>query len=157
MHILPYMEEGELYKQFKLDEPWDSENNLKLVERMPKILSSPRVSVKHSGFTVYQGFAGPGSAFEPGQKLAYPASFTDGASNTIMIAESSIAVPWTKPADMPFDPEKDLPNFGKAYGSKPLVTLADGSVRIVDTKKVSATTLKAAITTAGGEVLGEDW
>ncbi|HEV3438558.1 MAG TPA: DUF1559 domain-containing protein [Gemmata sp.] len=157
VHVLPYIEEKELYKQFKLDEPWDSENNLKLVERMPKILASPRVSVKVPGFTVYQGFAGPGSLFQPGAKLIFPFSITDGTSNTIMIAESSVAVPWTKPADLPFDLDKDLPDFGKAYGSKPLVAMCDGSSRIVDTKTVSATTLKAAITINGGEVLGADW
>src|SRR5258708_1665192 len=28
--LLPYLEQNELYKQFKMDEPWDSENNLKL-------------------------------------------------------------------------------------------------------------------------------
>jgi len=157
IHLLPYIGEGELYKEFKLDQPWDSENNLKLVERMPKILVSPRVSVKTYGFTVYQGFAGPGSLFQPGAKLRFPASITDGTSNTIMIAESSVAVPWTKPADLPFDLDKDLPDFGKAYGGKPLVALCDGSVRIVDTNKISAATLKAAITISWGDILGADW
>ena len=157
VRLLPYIEQGELYKRFRIDEPWDSENNLKLVERMPKTLTSPRVTVKKPGFTVYQGFAGPGSVFEPGKVLHFPASITDGTSNTIMIAESSVAVPWTKPADLAFNPDKDLPDFGKAYGAKPLVALCDSSVRIVNTKTVSEETLKSAITTAGGEVLGADW
>ena len=34
--ILPYIEQDVLYKQFKLDEPWDSEHNKKLLEKMPK-------------------------------------------------------------------------------------------------------------------------
>src|SRR5262249_41965572 len=34
--ILPYIEEDNLYKQFRLDEPWNSEHNLKLLEKMPK-------------------------------------------------------------------------------------------------------------------------
>src|SRR5262245_10717321 len=29
VQILPFIEQDELYKQFKLDEPWDSENNKK--------------------------------------------------------------------------------------------------------------------------------
>ena len=33
--ILPYVEESELYRQFKLEEPWDSANNKKLIEKMP--------------------------------------------------------------------------------------------------------------------------
>src|SRR5262245_59728137 len=35
--ILPYIEEDALYRQFKLDEPWDSPHNKKLIAKMPKI------------------------------------------------------------------------------------------------------------------------
>jgi hypothetical protein len=157
VQILPYLEEGNLYNQFKLDEPWDSESNLKLIEKMPESFASPRVSVKSAGFTVFQGFAGKGSLFEPGKKQSYPASITDGTSQTIMVTESSIAVPWTKPADLPFDIDKELPDFGKAYGARPLAAMCDGSVRFVDTKKVSSKTLKSAITTSAGDILGADW
>jgi type II secretory pathway pseudopilin PulG len=38
-----------------------------------------------------------------------------------------------------------------------LVALADGSVRAVSAKKISHVTWKAAMTPAGGEVLGNDW
>lgn len=155
--LLPYLEEGPLFKQFKLDEPWDSPTNRKLLERMPKVFASPRVTVKAAGHTVYQGFAGPGALFEPGRTLVFPASIPDGTSNTILAVEASTAQPWTKPADLPFDEKKDLPDVGKAYGSKPLAALCDGSVRTLDLTKTSPQTLKAAITTSGGEVLGTDW
>jgi hypothetical protein len=157
VHLLPYIEADNLYKQFKLDEPWDSEHNKKLLAQMPKVFASPRVKVKEGGHTTYLGFAGPGSAFEPGKELQLPASFTDGTSNTILAVESSTAYPWTRPIDLPFDPKAELPAFGKAYGNKPLCALCDGSTRILDLSKISGVTLKAAITTAGGEVLGTDW
>jgi len=35
--ILPFIEQDALYKQFKLDEPWDSEHNKKLIPLMPRI------------------------------------------------------------------------------------------------------------------------
>jgi hypothetical protein len=155
--ILPYLEEAELHKQFKLDQPWDGEDNKKLLAKMPKVFASPRVMVKAAGHTVYQGFAGPGALFEPGKQLLFPASIPDGTSNTILAVETSVAVAWTKPADLPFDEKKDLPDIGKAFGSKPLAVLCDGSVRTVDLTKMSAVTLKSAITVAGGEVLGDDW
>ncbi|MFL5242254.1 MAG: DUF1559 domain-containing protein [Gemmataceae bacterium] len=155
--LLPYLEQDKLYKQFKLDEPWDSENNKKLLAEMPEFYASPRVVVKKKGYTVYQGFAGEGSLFEPGTKLRFPAAIADGTSNTILAVESSLAVPWTKPADLPFDVKKDLPDIGKAYGAKPLAALCDGSVRILNLKTITPDTLKAAITIAGGEVLGADW
>src|SRR5205814_6093315 len=31
VHILPFIEQVNLYKQFRLDEPWDSEHNKKLI------------------------------------------------------------------------------------------------------------------------------
>lgn len=156
VRLLPYLEQAELFKQFKLDQAWDSEANKKLLAKMPAVFSSPRVRVKLPGHTVYQGFAGPGSVFEPGKELRI-LSITDGTSNTILAVESSLAVAWTKPVDLPFDEKKDLPDIGKAYGAKPLAVLCDGSVRTLDLTTLSATTLKAAITRAGGEVLGSDW
>jgi hypothetical protein len=155
--ILPALEQGELYKKFKLDEPWNSEHNKKLIEKMPVIFLSPRVTVKKKGFTVYQGFAGPGTLFEPGKKMRYPASIPDGTANTIMAVESSIAVPWSRPADVPFDVKKDVPNIGKAYNANPLAALCDGSVRTLNLKTLTQETFKNAITVADGRVLGADW
>jgi len=157
VQVLPYLDQSELHKQFKFDQPWDSDTNKKLLAKMPKVFVSPRVKVKATGHTVYQGFAGPGALFEPGKQLLFPASIPDGTSNTIMCVESSVAAAWTKPADLPFNEKADLPDFGKAYGSKPLIVMCDGSVRTLDTTKTSAQTIKHAITVAGGEVLGSDW
>jgi hypothetical protein len=158
VHLLPYLlNQAELHKQFKLDEPWDSDANKKLLAKMPKVFDDPRVKVRLAGHTVYQGFAGPDAVFEPGKQLLFPASIPDGTSNTIMFVESSVAVAWTKPADLPFDEKKDLPDFGKAYGSKPLIVMCDGSTRVLDLTRTSAKTIKAAITRSGGEVLGPDW
>jgi hypothetical protein len=157
VELLPYLEQKELYNEFKRDQPWDSDHNKKLLARMPKVFASPRVTVKAAGHTVYQGFAGPGALFEPGKKMTMPASIPDGTSNTVLAVEASVAVAWTRPADLPFDEKKDLPDIGKAYGAKPLVALCDGSVRVLDMTKLTANTLKAAITVGGGEVLGADW
>ena len=156
IRLLPYLDQEELFKRFKADEPWDSENNLKLLDAMPKVYSSPRVFVKKMGFTVYQGFDGKDTAFESSSRIKIGA-IADGTSNTILMVESSAAVPWTKPVDLPFDEKKDLPDFGKSFDGKPLVSLCDGSVRVLDLKKIKAETLKNAITTADGNVLGDDW
>ena len=36
VHILPYLDEMQLYEQFNLDEPWNSPHNLTLVDKMPE-------------------------------------------------------------------------------------------------------------------------
>lgn len=40
VHLLPYLGHADLYEQFKLDEPWDSSNNLPLLDKMPDIFRS---------------------------------------------------------------------------------------------------------------------
>ena len=38
--LLPFLNQEDLYKQFHLDEPWDSEHNLPLVKKMPDCYAS---------------------------------------------------------------------------------------------------------------------
>src|SRR5205814_7143349 len=100
--ILPYIEQDQLYKQFKLDEPWDSDHNKKLLDKMPKTFEIPEAKAK-PGHTFYQVFTGPETVFplDATKKLRFPASFTDGTSNTLAIVEAANPVPWTKPEDIP--------------------------------------------------------
>jgi hypothetical protein len=123
---------------------------------MPDVFASPRLKLKSKGYTVYQGFTGKGALFGSNEKFFFT-NVTDGTSNTLFAVEATAAVPWTKPADIPYDEKKDLPDFGKAFGSTPLGAMLDGSVRVLDTKKISLATLKAAVTPSGGEILGADW
>jgi hypothetical protein len=146
-----------LHKQFKLTEPWDSKHNLTLLAKMPKVFASPRVTVKSKGYTVYQVFSGPDAVFNAGKTSFKIATIPDGTSNTLYAVETSTAVPWTKPADIPFDKDKPVADIGKAYGGKPLGTMMDGSARVLDLKRILPETLKNAIMPADGNVLGKDW
>jgi hypothetical protein len=155
--LLPYLEQDKLYKEFKLDEPWDSKHNIKLLDKMPDIYRSPRVKLKGKGNTVYQVFRGPNAPFGGRGTPRIPASFPDGTSNTILAVEATDAVPWTKPADLAFDRTKAVPDFGKAFGKKPGAVLTDGSVRVLDLNTITEMTLKNAIDPADGFPLGADW
>jgi hypothetical protein len=156
VQLLPFIEQNQLYTQFKLDEAWDSKTNKDLLEKMPTLFDSPRVKVKTKGYTPYQGFTGKGALFGTNEKFWFT-NVTDGTSNTLFAVEATDTVPWTKPADIPYDEKKDLPDFGKAFDHKPCAAMLDGSVRVLDTKKISMATLKAAVTPNGGEILGPDW
>ncbi|CAN5165334.1 hypothetical protein BH11PLA2_BH11PLA2_43020 [soil metagenome] len=156
VHILPYIEQDALYKQFKLDEPWDSPNNKPLIAKMPKAYSDPRVPLKE-GETIYKVFTGKEALFETnsGRKFS---QVTDGLSNTIMAVEGGEPVIWTKPDDIVFDSTKDLPKLELPGGLKDInVLMADGSVRRINLDKVSAATLKIAIGINDGMVLPGDW
>jgi hypothetical protein len=152
--ILPFIEQDQLYKQFHLDEPWDSAHNKKLLAQMPKVYVMP--NSKETTKTFYQCFVGKGAFFEGKKGRKFPAEFTDGTSNTIMCVEAANPVPWTKPEDLPFNPDKPLPKLGGHFSGGFNAGLCDGSVRFVS-NKISEKTLKAAITVNGGEVLGSDW
>src|SRR5262245_33814761 len=152
--ILPYLgkEEGELYKQFKLDEPWDSPHNKKLIEKMPRVFKHPRAGDK-PGLTRYQGFVGTGMIFDPDPaRRASLVTIKDGTSNTLLYAEAAEAVEWTKLADMTYDAKKPLPKLYAGWQGKGFFTaFADGSVRFIKAT-VPEATLRALITPSGGEV-----
>jgi hypothetical protein len=154
--LLPFLEEEALYKEFKLDEPWDSPHNLRLLPRMPRFYRTPLPGLAEPDRTRYQVFMGKGTAFEGVRGLRLPDDFPDGTSNTILVVEAAEAVPWTKPADLAYDPDGPLPPLGALSREWFHAALVDGSVRKVP-RKVSERTLRAAITRNGGEVLGDDW
>lgn len=53
--LLPYIEANDLYKQFHLDEPWDSAHNKPLIEKMPAVFASPHLGdvLRAKGLTSY--------------------------------------------------------------------------------------------------------
>jgi hypothetical protein len=154
--LLPYLGQKKLYEEFKLDEPWDSRHNIKLLNKMPNVFRSPRVALRSKSNTVYQVFTGANAVFGHPRPLGL-AQIPDGTSNTIFAVEWSNSVPWTKPADIPFDRKKALPEFGKAYGKRPLAVMFDGSTRVLNLEKITEATLKNAIDPLDGNVLGKDW
>lgn len=155
VQILPFVEQEYAFTQYNMNEPWDGPNNIRLLERMPKIYQVPGTDKKTKpGHTYYQVFVGGGAAFENGRGMRF-GDFSDGASNTIMVVEAAEAVPWTKPDDLPYSPSAPLPKLGGHFRGGFQAAYADGSVRFIP-DSISEKTLRALITRAGAEPLGGD-
>lgn len=154
--ILPFLEKETLYKQFRLEEPWNSPHNLTLLDKMPTIYaySGPNSVKSLPRHTYFQVLVGKGTAFESREGLRVPEDFPDGSSKTILILEGEPPVPWTKPADLPYDPDRPLPKFWIVRDGGYNAAFADGSVMFLDGRNPDRT--RARITRNGGEKIPVD-
>jgi hypothetical protein len=158
VHLLPYLGEEKLYKEFHLDESWDSEHNKKLIARMPAVFRGASRKLSDEGKTTYLAPVGNEVAFTGNATgRRFPTEFPDGTSNTILLvqADEAHAVEWTRPQDLKIDLDQPQAGLGLQAGSY-VVALADGYVHVIS-PGVTKATLRAAFTANGGEVLGADW
>lgn len=151
VHILPFIEEQGLYQQFHMDEPWDSEHNIKLLDQMPAYFSHPDFDVA-VGKTVFQVPIGDDVMFNTEQQTRFR-EVLDGLSNTIMIATSDAqsAVEWSKPQDLEIDLDNPAKSLGMVNGTTS-VMMGDGALQRIDAS-IDSQTLKALFTHAGGEAI----
>jgi DNA-directed RNA polymerase subunit RPC12/RpoP len=150
VHLLPFLDQDKLYKEFHLQEPWDSEHNRRLVERMPDVYRS-NPSLALAGKTTYLGPVNAACFFSGAPKGLGVADISDGPENTIAVvdADDSRAVPWTKPEDLPYDPAQPRSGLAARYGGY-LALFADGRVHTLP-ENTPEDTLKGLFTRAGGE------
>jgi hypothetical protein len=130
--LLPYLgdEARNVFSQYKPNEPWDSENNKKLIEKMPAIY--------RSGFTEWDGTFKTRYLVPVGENTVFPANgqkvtlaeigTKNGTSNTIAIVEAATtsAVIWTKPDDLVIDFKQPHKGLGDPKQLLTVVT-CDGS------------------------------
>jgi Protein of unknown function (DUF1559) len=129
--ILPFIEQENVYRLFKQDEPWDSEHNKKLSDLAIKTYMDPRAELK-PGQTNYKAIVGDAAMFDAVKGRRF-AEVTDGLSNTLMVMAGGDPVPWAKPDDYDYDPKKEFPaDYAKAFDDALLVLFADGSVRAIN-------------------------
>jgi hypothetical protein len=149
--ILPYIEQEALYKQYNLNEPWDSENNKKVLDKMPAVYRHPSEAGQAPNAS-YFALTGEGGIFseDASAKGTSFAQIRDGTSNTVLAVEAKRDIPWTKPEDVPFDTQRDVPKLGGFFHEGYAAALADGSVHFIRST-LDPKVLKAMFTVNGNE------
>jgi Protein of unknown function (DUF1559) len=140
VELLPYLRLGDkglaLYRQYRLNEPWDSPSNKQVLEQIPEPYRSPFDDPKSTN-SGHFALVGPGTAFE-GSNGVRIRDISDGTQGTLLVVESRRKIPWTKPEDIPFDPNKELPELGGFMRGQLNAVFADGTMRTLDLAKVGA-------------------
>jgi hypothetical protein len=151
--VLPYVEEDNLYKEIYNGQfgrpgsnPKEFWNNPALLNRRPPIYGT---LMKDPQATCYRVFVGNGAAFEKDRALGEE-DFPKGTSTTILIVEAGEAVPWTKPDELLYDPDKPLPALGGHFRDGFYAAFADGTVKFIP-KTTDEKTIRGMIVRAGGK------
>jgi prepilin-type processing-associated H-X9-DG protein len=150
--ILPYIEQESLYQEYKLNEPWDSPNNRKVLDKIPSIYRAPG-AVGDRSQASYFAITGPGTILNDANTGF--ATILDGTSNTVMVVEAKREVPWTKPEDITILPNQPIPPLGGYSPGGFNAAFADGSVRFIK-DSIAEVVLRALFSKAGGEVISYD-
>jgi hypothetical protein len=153
--ILPYLEQGGLYKDYDFNEPWDGPNNRKLAARMPRVYALHGEERPGNTTTNYLAVVGPETIWQ-GSTGVSPDRVKDRHGETIMIVENKGAgVHWMEPRDLSFADMDFTFNSPKGVSSRyldPAVLMLDTTLYRL-TKELAPETLRALLTIDGGEGL----
>jgi hypothetical protein len=122
--LLPYLGETRLFKQYRLDQPWDSDGNRKLLKRMPDVFratGAPAGTQNAAYFVV----TGPKTMFSGTEGVSI-SEVMDRTNMTVMVVETKRDIPWTKPVDIRYDTQGPLPQLGGFHENGFNVLVATG-------------------------------
>ena len=162
--ILPYIEQDNLYNSTYRDRGDNNDNrnggNWASTDYSVnvKTFACPSDTTNWSSYPTggidYRAFAGNGAALD--MQRGNSMLSLDGTSNTFFASEAPTPAPWTKPDELVYDPEKPLAPLGGHFPGGFMAGMADGSVHFIK-QDIKQSTLRAAITPNGGEILDPDW
>ncbi len=149
--LLPEIGQLPLFRQFKLEEPWNSEHNLKVLKDngMPSIYTAERSTPgdDRERKTYLQLFTGPGTCFPTPDARLKMNALARGPSNTWLMAEAMTSIEWTRPDELQVK-DGQLPALGGVYAGDFFVLCADGNSHYVYANQFPAVDILALISTS---------
>jgi len=140
--LLPYLEQNELYKKIRLDEPWDSEYNRQFHHarishyRCPSSTAIFHRGVHYTGNCNYSVVIGNETLF-PGAETTASSDISDGSWSTILIVERIVPINWMDPNnEIRFDTagegiNRHLLGIGSNHLGGANVGFADGRIQFL--------------------------
>lgn len=146
VHLLPALGYEDLYKQFHLDEAWDSEHNRTLLSQMPAEYAAPSTGDQPSGGEV------------PAMHLLYSrmneSSESDAAVSPprFLLIEARGNTPWTQPQEMELDENGKLVTTPRGWQpGGMMVCRPNGTVDFI----LTADVVNLVIPTSAGQAVSE--
>jgi prepilin-type processing-associated H-X9-DG protein len=142
--LLPFIDETETYRKFRLNEPWDSRGNLQLVTSLPRApFESPAEREQGNAAetaTSYFAVVGPATAWL-GARARKISDLGDPSRTVLLVEVAGAGVIWSEPCDIwpdahyasaPRDPVLDCARITSSAGVGGMhVLFADGHVEFV--------------------------
>ena len=128
VYLLPFVEQEPLYRQFHLDEPWDSPHNIQFADRVIPVYTNPRANLE-PGYTNYVAPQGPNTVLGSNRMMRYR-DITDGESQVILVMEvgPENAIPWSQPDNLEIDPDDVIGSIRPEHDDFQAL-MCDGSVQ----------------------------
>lgn len=154
--LLPYLEQEDLYRAYRFDEPWDGPNNRKLADQVWSTFRCPfDAEGNHAN---YLAVVGPNTMWRGNQPVTLD-SIRNATSETIFIVEvANSGIHWMEPRDLhvlQMAPGINPPagqGISSNHSDGANVAFADGSARFLR-NDTPLETLDAMLTIEGGETI----
>ena len=153
--LLPYFEAPQLqalYTQYKFDEPWDSENNLKIVTAGARRSASPAGQPDDCGYFMA---IGPGAIFDTNGTQTNVRNITDGTSHDHRYRRGQTGNPLDQARGDRLQPAQPMPALGGFFTGGFNTLFADGSVHFLP-GDIDNEVLRALLSKSGEEIVQMD-
>ena len=151
VRLLPALGHDDLYKQFHLDEAWDSPHNKTLLGKMPKVYQTgPETDATRIREVPRQGSLGKYP------NISRANQYLDGPDDTAVILLAGDAIPWTKPEPSELLDDDVAATFMISSQTPTIAVMASGAVKALP-NGVHPLKLRALLTAQGNEHVSQHW